>query len=194
MSWVSACLPKEGWTFIIFSLKTIFLDFFLGFFNQKSVCVCVCVRVCVCACVSKEGWRCTNPLLVRHWWYLCGRVRAPFVLGRGPCGVRVLTSIFTSVSACFLSRGDWTVRHKYGYWVHLLARTNDISIDTFGLRCGRTLLIPVRPLGTFLHDIAHIKRAAVMWRIISPGVSRLGFTRWVPGSCLPHPRMAWVRN
>ncbi len=26
----------------------------------------------------------------------------------------------------------------------------------------------------------------------SPEVSRLGFTRWVPGSCLPHPRMAGV--
>ncbi len=28
--------------------------------------------------------------------------------------------------------------------------------------------------------------------VIPPEVSRLGFTRWVPGSCLPHPRMACV--
>ena len=47
-----------------------------------------------------------------QWWYLCGRVHAWFVLARG---VRVLTSMLTSVSAC--PRGDPTLRHKYGHWI-----------------------------------------------------------------------------
>ena len=34
-----------------------------------------------------------------QWWYLCGRVRARFVLAQG---VPVLRSMLTSVSACFL--------------------------------------------------------------------------------------------
>ena len=47
-----------------------------------------------------------------HWWYLCGRVRARFGLARG---VRVFTSMLTSVSTCFLHcyrgpQSDWTLR------------------------------------------------------------------------------------
>ncbi len=60
-----------------------------------------------CACqypnTSAKDEPCTNPTTqltsAAHWPYLCGRVRAQFVLGRG---VRVLTSTFTLVSACFL--------------------------------------------------------------------------------------------
>ncbi len=61
---------------------------------------CACVSFSVTLFATQMFTHPTFALCLQlQWWYLCGRLLAWFVLVRG---VRLLTSILTSVSGCFL--------------------------------------------------------------------------------------------